>query len=490
MQTLEPSFEPCTLSKGLVEPFMQWATVAALWMVGASQPPTFGIVVGYNESTDPDASTLQYADDDALQYAALLEEMGAEVRLLVTPDEDTRRLYAKGLPGHAAPTFENLERAFDAFEAWRLQHPGDSVLYFIYAGHGDVRHGEGYLTLADGELSRSEFYRDVLDRANASVAHVIIDACKSYFMVFDRDGQKRTPHRRRFAHRGILSRWPHIGFVLSTSSAKNSHEWEAFQAGVFSHEVRSALRGAADANRDGEVSYRELLAFVTWANRRIPNVKYAPEVIAAPPLERPVLSRLGGRPQLTLDEALGQHVIIETASGVRVADVRVAEPIRLNLPPGRLYLRYGQQEYALTGGRELTLSTLEPQRPRVRSRGAEHEAFRLLFADPFSAQALEAPLPLLLRDPDADPADYGPKLSGWFWAGLGTSLALGGAAAGFKLYADEQYARFPSASNDERPVLQDRIDRSDRLAIANASMAAVTAAVTMVLYSLDVFEEW
>ena len=52
-----------------------------------------------------------------------------------------------------------------------------------------------------------------------------------------------------------------VGLLLSTSSARESHEWSGFESGVFSHEVRSGLYGAADADGDGRVSYAEIAAF-------------------------------------------------------------------------------------------------------------------------------------------------------------------------------------------------------------------------------------
>ena len=71
--------------------------------------------------------------------------------------------------------------------------------------------------------------------------------------------------------------------MLSSSAAQNSHEWEAYQAGVFSHEVRSALRGAADHDGDGVVTYDELAAFVFTANRSVPNERYRPRFFVRRP---------------------------------------------------------------------------------------------------------------------------------------------------------------------------------------------------------------
>jgi len=80
-----------------------------------------------------------------------------------------------------------------------------------------------------------------------------------------------------------LSRARRNCFILSTSSDRDSHEWERFQAGILSHELRSALRGAADANLDGVVTYRELGAFLVRANQAIVNRRYRPDFMVRPP---------------------------------------------------------------------------------------------------------------------------------------------------------------------------------------------------------------
>jgi hypothetical protein len=46
-----------------------------------------------------------------------------------------------------------------------------------------------------------------------------------------------------------------------------------------SHELRSALRGAADADRDARVTYAELGAFLKVANRAIPNERFRPDFL-------------------------------------------------------------------------------------------------------------------------------------------------------------------------------------------------------------------
>ena len=50
------------------------------------------------------------------------------------------------------------------------------------------------------------------------------------------------------------------------------HEYSALEAGIFSYELRAALRNAADATGDRKESYREAEAFVWAANAGVESV--------------------------------------------------------------------------------------------------------------------------------------------------------------------------------------------------------------------------
>jgi len=139
----------------------------------------------------------------------------------------------------------------------------------VYAGHGEVHDGAWSLTLEDARLGEAEWMTDVVERLGADQSHVIIDACHA-----DLIAQARGPGGARrtlagFVERDAASRAGRVGFLLSSSVSGESHEWAGFEAGVFSHEVRSGLYGAADADGDGMVTYREIAAFVARANEAI-----------------------------------------------------------------------------------------------------------------------------------------------------------------------------------------------------------------------------
>ena len=245
-------------------------------------PAVFSISVGYNRSDRKDLQNLKYADDDAVRNFQLMKMFEAQSVLLTELDGESRELYKRLTP--VAPTLDTLVAAISAINQ-RIDEARKAgkrtVLYLFYSGHGDVEQGEGYVQLRGARLTRTKLI-SLLHASHADQNHVIIDACKSYFVVF----QKGPGGKRRRVTANFLppeAKVPsNTGFLLSASSAQDSHEWEAFQAGIFSHEVRSALRGLADLNSDGLVTYEEAAAFIFSANKSVPNRRFRPRFLARP----------------------------------------------------------------------------------------------------------------------------------------------------------------------------------------------------------------
>ncbi len=365
-----------------------------------SPPPLlFALVVGNNRAEDPTTADLHFADDDALALHLLLREAGAHSVLLARPDADTQALHPHEVP--TAPP--SLTALLSAWEELRTQLAAATAagrpaeFLFFFSGHGDVSHGEGFLALEGGRLTRTTL-QQVLLASPARRNHVIIDACKSYFAVLSKGpGGTRAPYRAPFADGSALP--PRAGFLLSTSSDGDSHEWDRYQAGIFSFEVRSGLRGSADANDDGQVTYGELGAFLTRANAGIANARFRPDFLVVPPggattgLDEVVLSWPVGSASLVLDGHPG-HVYVESAAGERVLDANPAEPqaFSLHLPVERpLFVRDAdeQAERLVATSQPTHLSTLPVSGPSVSRKGALHLAFAHLFSQPFGADAVQ-----------------------------------------------------------------------------------------------------
>jgi hypothetical protein len=365
---------------------------------GDGRTPVFALVVGVNEPLDPGPPKLLYADDDAILFHRIFAPVGRSI-LLVAPDAATARLHS--VPEARRPTRANLKAAADEILSLvaRARDRGERPqLYFVYSGHGDVKNNEGYLALADHRLTARDLSELLLARSRAVANHVIVDACKSYFIVRERRaGGERAPAAGFHRSQSLLERFPSTGFLLSTSSAASSHECEEFQAGIFSHEVRSGLLGAADVNRDGRISYNEMRAFIEVANSAIRNERYRPSIFVRPPRDDgrvALIAARGGRaPALTVPPARAGRYFLEDANGVRLADMHTAATGAVTIVVPRdthLYMHdLGRHmEYLVDprpGQRQIVALPVRPATHRVK--GAGHEAFMKIFSVPFGALA-------------------------------------------------------------------------------------------------------
>jgi hypothetical protein len=380
----------------------------------AAPPLAVAIVVGSNQSPSSSLENLRYGDDDAVQNARTLALLGAQTTLLVSPDAETRELYPTMHP-QAAATRAALREAFDDVrgEIAAARAAGrHTELYFLFAGHGDMAEGRPFLQVDDGRLYREDL-AELLRGANADENHVLVDACYAASFVSDRGpGGTRESLPAGFSRAKV--EWPkRTGFLTARSSGGQTHEWAEYQSGVFSHELRSGLMGAADVNGDGKVTYREIAAFVHRANEAIPNRRYRPEVSTIPPggdLDTALASLPSGPLVLELDVPTKGRSYVETETGIRLADLHAAPgaPIKLRLPTdlGGLFIEEVEgagpaatTEYRLAPqAGHVLLSSLTPESARVRARGAGHEAFLHLFARPFDLAAVTA---FELEDTDA-----------------------------------------------------------------------------------------
>ncbi|HXI58250.1 MAG TPA: caspase family protein, partial [Polyangia bacterium] len=460
------------------------------------EPPalaTFALVVGVNQSMDGDAATLRYADDDAVRFRDLFRTMGAQTYLLTRMDENTRRLYPASA-SDVPPRLEALQTtvAEIAAQVAAAGRRGQrTVFYLIYAGHGTAGDSGGYVTLEDARLGGSDLLARIIDPVAATETHVIVDACNSFFLVLDRGpgGQRRA--LTGFAQLGAIAQRRDIGLLLSTSSARESHEWAAFQAGVFSHEVRSGLYGAADADGDGVISYTEMAAFIDRANSAVPNERFRPEVFSRAPDGGGRLLDLRAAPsnRIEINGTVSGHYYLEDTSGVRLADFNSDAGVRLVRPsPDKLYLRRAgadDREFVLPpSATTLRTAALVLQESHAAVRGAANDAFNTLFALPFGTDVVTAyseRVDLLTKGaPLPGPRATGPgRVRRWAGAFAGVAgLAL--VSAGVINYLDARSLRAGidgSTSQDVVAATNERVTSKNRntALLLGAGAAAVGA---------------
>lgn len=374
---------------------------------------TFAVVIGNNKSLGRRRPNLHYADDDAARYFEILQTLAPErVSLLADLDRDTQRLFPSAHVQATSPKRGSLAAVGQrlAAQVRTARAAGyETELYFVFAGHGDVAQGEGFIELADAPFRASEL-KAWLRAIPFTRAHVILDSCNSFFMLGVRKPGGRHFATSEDAARALAARLPNVGVFLSTSAEGEAFEWSEIQSGIFSHVVRSGLMGAADANADGLVSYTELAAFVDTATAAVRNPNMRPRVFARGPgaADNTPIARLQSMTsvrRLELGDGSSLRIRLRDQNGLPLLDAHSERtlPLRLALPEawaaGALVERaqggspigdVAMEMYALPElPGTVTLAALSGVSPRSSSRGPD-ETFRTLFATPFGPSALEA----------------------------------------------------------------------------------------------------
>lgn len=396
-------------------PAVQAAPVRGAWEAApdAAPPRRFALVVGSNHSLDPSQAALRFADDDAARMAELLTEAGVDTELVTHLDRDSQAMFPRLVGQARRPDGAGLDAAYaELLERMRSakQDGAEVELLVYYSGHGDVGpDGQGYLTLDGDKLTRARLFGELLARSPADHNHVVIDACRSEQFVLSRGagGQPWQDDRadadlsrsvQEYLDRTHLGGFPNTGVVLAHSADQQTHEWDRYRGGIFTHELLSGLRGGADLNGDGRIEYSELGAFVSAANHGVDDPRARLEVVVRPPADderRPVLvhGELRGRRVLLFGPGDRHHYTVEDARGVRLADLRRSgeQPGYLRLPDGDLFVgrstspedRQEVQVPASARGLLLAGALAYADAPSA-ARGALDQAFRRgLFATPF-----------------------------------------------------------------------------------------------------------
>ena len=124
----------------------------------------------------------------------------------------------------------------------------------------------------DGRLTHEQLYDELLATLHAGAIDLVVDACHAEAIVRPRDlraaSVATSPGSQTYSSG---ARWPLalVGALHRQTSAEQTQEWDAYRSGIFTHEVLSALRGAADIDGDRRIEYSEMAAFLSAANRSV-----------------------------------------------------------------------------------------------------------------------------------------------------------------------------------------------------------------------------
>jgi hypothetical protein len=394
----------------LLPPAGAQATAAA---PAARETAAFALVVTNNRSTRLERPDLQYADDDGARYYQLFRGIAPAERviLLTRFDRTTAATHPELADVARPPRLAEVRAALASLRAATAAARRDgkrTELYFVFAGHGDVEGGVGYLDLEDGRIDSSFLEHEVVDGVGADVEHIVLDSCNSFFVV-----NPRKPGGRRWATPsdlalGFAKHHPNVGLFLSTNSEAEVYEWSELESGIFSHEVRSGLSGAADANGDGQVSYAELAGFVDRANARLPRANLRPQVFHRGPggeADAPLFSPAQARGRRIDLGAAERRLWIRGAAAERLIDLHKEEGAMTVVVPGQpeqpLSIvewrpaaepddRPTMKEYDVPAGAErVSLAALEAHTAGAGARGG-NVMFGNLFDAPYGPRAFAA----------------------------------------------------------------------------------------------------
>ena len=398
----------------IAAPLRLVASVLVLVLVSASPALAadvhYAIVIGNNAppAGEPLAA-LRFADDDAARYYGVLARLSESVVLLTVLDADSQKRYPTYAGLAQRPTLKNLRVALERLRPSMerdLARGDRPVLYLTFSGHGtlDAR-GRGQLSLLDEPLTQAVLYDELLASIPDVWTHLIVDACHAGAVVGVRGGESGeldTAQREGSAEevasllqQAPLARFPHVGALIATARGQEAHEWQEVESGVFTHEVISALVGAADVNADGRVQYTEVEAFAAAANRTLPD----PRAVAHIKVHLPVADgRAVLLPVAALRDSVRLHAPragtlgrfhVELGSGLRYAEGHLSAdaPLSLWLPAGAgpAFLRTASQEAAIAlSGPPVALSELRFGPRRQSARGSLDSAYsRHLFESPY-----------------------------------------------------------------------------------------------------------
>ncbi len=303
------------------------AMVASLTGVARAEVKRYAFLIGSNRGAAHEVP-LRFAESDVGAVADTLNRLGGFA------SERTVRL--------AAPTGERVRRALLDLNL-RIQQEmrvGDeAVLFVFYSGHADAANLHlGGTQLATDELS------GLVRLSPAKLKILLVDACRAGTLTRVKGGRQVAPFQI-----GAQDQLRQQGYAIITSSAagEDAQESDALRSSTFTHHFLSALRGAADSNRDHVVTLGEAYAYAyeqtlkssmtTLVGAQHATYDYDLRGRADPVLAD--LRTIGDHAQVLLSTP-GDYLLTSTGSDAVLIEASVKTPsATLLVPAGRFAVR-------------------------------------------------------------------------------------------------------------------------------------------------------
>lgn len=393
-----------------------------------ADPARFAVAIGANRG-QADEAHLRFAEQDAARVGQVL------VQLAGVPDENLLLLLGS--------TPDRLQTAFADLGArmarLRTAHPESKPLVFVYySGHSSAV----ALHLGENTLSFQRL-RELTSGLGAETVVFILDGCRSGGMTRSKGAQHAEPFKM-----AIESHLVAKGTAVLASSADNedAQESDRLGGGIFTTHVIGALRGAADADGNKRVTLSEVFAYAyretlasTSLTRALQHPTYAYHLEGSDDLTLSRTDRGVGLATVEFAQA-GHFVLLERGDASVAAELQLARPTDVLLPPGHYVVRLLEPRAV----REARLDLSEGGRARV-----DAAAMPVL---PYGRAVRRGLSQDSFVSVGADLGGSGPMLTG---LSPGYAVAVGAAVdwTGARLQARLRYSR-SDATNAEVSMLQ------------------------------------
>ncbi len=307
----------------------------------AEDAVSFALVVGSNrpgQGQEP----LGFAREDASRFGTVLGELGG------IPAEHITTLFDPGVVEIRQALREMTVRV-----ARRTQLGEKTTFVFYYSGHARA----AALNVGPEEFALKDL-RGLLEAVPATFKLIVLDACQTGAI----SKVKGVTPAADFSYNSVSGLTTEGMAVIASSAASElAQESERLRGSFFTHHLVAALRGAADANRDGLVTLDEAYDY-TYNRTLVDTARTAvgkQHVTLETELSgegETVLSRPGGaKAWMALPGSLEGEVLIYRASDQQVmAEVHKAsgDELTLALPPAtyRAVIRQGERGFECDAG--------------------------------------------------------------------------------------------------------------------------------------------
>jgi hypothetical protein len=239
--------------------FLLPGLLALFGLVPAARADTYAFLVGVAEyENKAELKSLRFACDDMISFAGVLRNNGVPLKNIVM-------MHDRQSNPRFRPFGKKILKEFHLLLA--TLEPEDSLIVAL-AGHGVELgpKGENYFLPADADLKDPATLINIktifeeMEQSQAGRKLLLVDACRNDPEADNARSAGIALQPPKEMSRGKIPEG--IAALFSCNSDQRSFEDPALRHGIFFYQVIQAWKGAADQDRDGNITLEELESFV------------------------------------------------------------------------------------------------------------------------------------------------------------------------------------------------------------------------------------